>query len=212
MARATTADSWDEVWAEYDARHAAAVAMASPAAAAQPVAGTAARPHRGIAGWMAILFVALPFIAYSVLPVMRAVELGAQLGAGNAQALIDQVDWTAVRGGLSQSLRAEASAATAGRAANDPTVRYLMGMADGMADRMATPDGLTRLVQTRLGSDAAAANPWAVARDGLRPTSTTTAELDWAPATAAEGGVTLQLALQEDMKWRVTGIALTHQR
>ncbi len=202
----TTANLWDEVWAEYDAREApravAAVRRETPA--------EAARARRaGRTGWYLAGLLALGLAGYGAAPVLAAQQLTAALSGADAEGMAALVDWPAVQAGLSGELSAAAHALPPGRTAglSGAGLDYLQAMAREVSAGMGTADGLAELMRRRLGVEGRAT----LAPAELHPEGLTTARMVLASADGSDGRVTMTLALTDPLRlrWQVVAVALT---
>ncbi len=209
----TTANMWDEVWAEYDARLAPrpmAVArrpVAAPAAVAPASAASARRAGR--AKWWLAGLVALGCAGYAAAPVLAAQGVTAALSAADAEGMAGLVDWPAVRSGLTGELAAAAHALPPGRTAglSGAGLDFLQGMARDVSAGMSTADGLAELLRRRLGVEGRAT----LAPGQVQPEGLTRARLVLASADGGEGRVSMTLALTDPfrLRWQVVAVALT---
>lgn len=191
------ADLWEQVWQEYDARR-----QAPQAACAVPAAPPERRRRprgRGLRMLLACCIVCSA-TGYAVAPLLAAARLGEALAEGDTAWLTEAVDWRSISPGLSATMLADAGSHD-GRAA-----AFLRGMAEDVAQGMATPDGLTGLLRGRLPRGAS--GPGMIG--SFRPLDATR----WEVALHAPGerlsalNVTLSLRDPLRMRWQVTGMAL----
>lgn len=180
---------WEQVWAEYDARHAAPPATAAPASLASP--------RRRRAPWrvmrLASAFGLLALVsAYAAAPFVAAAQLGEALASGDAGRIAGHVDWAELRPALPASgLDGEAGA-------------FLAAMADDIARGMATPAGLARLGRERM----AHATTGLSMIGAVRPLSAGRVQVSLhAPAEREEAlSVTLALTDPWRLRWQVVGL------
>ncbi len=256
---ATCINTWDEVWAEFDARQAARSEMSNPAVmvagatdavpAKEPVARlrrliharrsrtTAIRrsfleasaerwsteaerlralqaarrqaaPKRGFGRIKRVLAVmACTLVAvYAGSPVASAVQVAAAIQRGDAAALAHYVDWNTLRPALNAALAAETQ-----RNSSAPMPDFITGMAEDMADRLASPAGLALLLNERLA--AGGAQP---ARDMLSRVRLLEAglwEVTLTSVNVPDRSAKLTLALTDPMRlrWEVQAIELPAQ-
>jgi len=197
------ADAWDEVWDDYEARQQAAAPAASPVAARPPSAAQA-RHGRGLlpAATMGAAFL-LGCLAGSVWPVLSLVT---QVMRDDVPAVLGVLDAGPAHAVLRQQLRAHAGLPAGD--GGDAAARMLAGMADAMADDLAAPGALRRMVAVRNGaidphtggirSPAAVALPRLAADGGMAVTL--------APAQGG-GGLRLQLAFNAG-GWQARSVTL----
>lgn len=255
----TCLNTWDEVWAEFDARQAARSEMSNPAAmvagatAAAPrkdpvarlrgliharrsradairrpfledsverwsteaerlraaqAARRRAKPKRGLGRFKRVLAVmACSLIAvYAGSPVASAVQVAAAIQRGDAAALAHYIDWNTLRPALNAALAAETQ-----RNSSAPMPDFITGMAQDMADRLASPAGLALLLNERLA--AGGAQP---ARDMLSRVRLIEAglwEVTLTSVNVPDRSATLTLALTDPMRlrWEVQAIQLPAQ-
>jgi hypothetical protein len=201
----TTANLWDEVWAEYDARHAPrAMAVARPATPA-----SAARARRaGRARWWVAGVLALGFAGYAAAPVLAAQHVTAALAGADAAGMAGLVDWSAVQAGLSGELAAATHALPPGRTAglSGAGLDFLQGMARDVSAGMSTAEGLANLMRRRLGVEGRAT----LAPAQFHPEGLTRARMVLASADGSDGHVTMTLALTDPLRlrWQVVAVEL----
>ncbi len=211
----TTANLWDEVWAEYDARLAPAPAAAQPldwqASAnrrAQPLAQPLAQPVARRAGWWAAALLAVGLSGYAAMPVLASQHLTAALDADDAAGVAAMVDWPAVQASLSGDLAAATHALPPGRTAglSGAGLDYLQGMAREVSAGMATAEGLANLLRRRLGVEGGA--PLASAQ--LQPEGLTRTRVVLAAADGGSATVSMTLALTDPLRlrWQVVAVQL----
>jgi hypothetical protein len=203
MARGSTVDVWDEVWAEYDSRQAAR-APARPLPAARPAA-TRRRAGRAMALLATAGLGLLTATAYAAMPVLAAREISQALAANDPGAMQDRVDWAALHQALSAELAGTIRALPPGRTAGlgSGGAAYLESMAQDVSGRLATAAGLAAMVRNRLGlAEGAAPLP------RLRALGLTSAEAVLAPPGMAGGGVSLMLRLRDPLRWRWQVVAV----
>lgn len=205
----TTADLWNEVWAEYDAR--AVARSPQPRAAAAP----RRRERSGLrAAWWLVALLALALAAgYVAAALLAAQQVTRALGSADTATLAQAVDWSAVEASLAGRLLASAHELPTGRTAGltPAGLDFLQGMAREVTAGIATQDGLAELVRRRLGlpdlPDAQLAAPH------IQPESLTSTRLVLASADGEEGAVTLTLALTDPLRlrWQVVGVELAER-
>lgn len=146
MTAATRAKTWDEVWAEFDARQAA---LSQPEKMGLPVTKPVARPRRPQRGKrrfgrvLALLACSLVAV-YAGSPVASAVQVAAAIQRGDAAALAQHVDWNTLRPALNAALAAETQ-----RNSSQPMPEFISAMAQDLTDRLASPAGLALLLNER---------------------------------------------------------------
>lgn len=174
-------DSWDliwnEVWADYDARHA-------PPAALQPHAVAHRRRGRGRDRSVPVLLAAIIVLllsagAYAAAPVHAVRGIIHAFHSADRAAVAAVVDWAAL----------ESSHGFATAAGPQPANAFLAGLARTVRQRLATPEGLLALVQARAGSG------WPPPE--LVITGFGTARLTLVGARQPDHGIALSLALRE---------------
>ncbi len=201
----TTANLWDEIWAEYDAR----LAPQPAAMARRPAAVVAAPGQRvGHAKWWLAGLLALGCAGYAAAPVLAAQNLTAALSAADAEGMAGLVDWSAVQSGLSGELSAAAHALPPGRTAglSGAGLDYLQGMAREVSAGMSTADGLAELLRRRLGVEGRAT----LAPGRMLPEGLTRARLVLASVDGGDGRVSMTLALTDPLRlrWQVVAVDL----
>lgn len=141
MSGTAASNSWDEIWAEFDARQPlrGIVARAAPARAM-----ALARPARGVRRLLTLIAV-LSLGLYLASPVASALQFASAIQRGDAQALAGQVDWAALRPALTAAL-----AHAARESEPRPMPAFVAGMARDMAVRLAEPEALARLLNEQL--------------------------------------------------------------
>ncbi len=207
--RSTTADLWDEVWAEYDARTSPPVARprAAPAAVAW-VAPQAA--SRGAVGWRwaAAGLLALGLAGYAAMPVLAAQRLTQGLSQDDSGALEAVVDWPAMQAGLGGQLAASAHALPPGRSAGltPAGLDFLQGLAWEVTAGITSAEGLGALLRRRLGLEEGPAR--ALAR--FQPLGLTRTRLLLSSSHGTEEPVAVTLALTDPLRlrWQVVALEL----
>ena len=198
----TTANLWDEVWAEYDARMAPA-AVARPAPALARTRPRATVRGRRVGRWAAALL-ALGLGTYLAAPVLASQQVTAAIAADDPAGLEALVDWPALQAGMHEDLAA--AALPLGRTAglSSAGLDYLQAMARETASGMASADGLATLLRRRLGLEGGA-EP-APAR--LLPEGLTRTRMVLAAADGSDASVALTLALVEPwrLRWQVVAL------
>jgi hypothetical protein len=134
-------DSWDliwnEVWADYDARHA-------PPAALQPHAVAYRRRDQSVPVLLAAFVVLLLAAgAYAAAPVHAVRGIIHAFHSADRAAVAAVVDWAALENSHGFAIAA---------AGPQPANAFLAGLARIVRQRLATPEGLLALVQARAGS------------------------------------------------------------
>lgn len=179
---------WEQVWAEYDARHAGTpspieVAPASPSP-----------PRR--APWRSLrlgaAFALLGLVgAYAAAPFIAAAQLGEALASGDAARIASRVDWAGLRPALPPSgLDGQAGV-------------FLAAMADDIARGMATPAALAHLGRERM-ADARAGLSMIGA---IRPISAGRMQVSLHGPAAREEALSVTLALTDPwrLRWQMVG-------
>ena len=136
-------------------------------------------------------------------PVASAVQVAAAIQRGDAASLAHHIDWATLRPALTAALAAEAQANH-----TQPMPSFIMGMAQDMADRLASPAGLAVLLNERL-----AANGTQPAREmvsGVRMLDAALWEVTLSSPQSPERSARLTLALTDPMRlrWEVRAIEL----
>jgi hypothetical protein len=258
MTASTCINTWDEVWAEFDARQAArsdmsnAAVMVAGATEAVPAKDPVARlrrliharrsrsrairrsfleasaerwtseaerlraaqaarrqpPQRGLGRFKRVLaLMACTLVAvYAGSPVASAVQVAAAIQRGDAAALAHYIDWNTLRPALNAALAAETQ-----RNSSQPMPDFITGMAQDMAERLASPAGLALLLNERLA--AGGAQP---ARDMLSRVRLLEAglwEVTLTSVNVPDRSTKLTLALTDPMRlrWEVQAIELPAQ-
>jgi len=201
----TTANLWDEVWAEYDAR----TAPQPVAVARRQAPAEAARTRRSArASWWLAGLLALGLAGYAAAPVLAAQEVTAALSAADTSAIAEVVDWSAVRAGLTGELSAAAHALPPGRTAglSGAGLDFLQGMAREVSAGVSTADGLAELIRRRLGVGQGVA----LAPAQVQPEGLTRARLVFVAADGGDGRISMTLALTDPMRlrWQVVAVDL----
>ncbi|TCH99006.1 DUF2939 domain-containing protein [Roseococcus sp. SYP-B2431] len=143
MSGTTASNSWDEIWAEFDARQ--PVHRAAPARAPEGEARRRRRPAAGLRRLLALIGVGLATV-YIISPVASAVQVASAIQRGDSGALAGHVDW--------ESLRPAMAAVLSARARDQeerPMPAFIAGMARDMAAQLSGADALTELLKTQLG-------------------------------------------------------------
>ena len=201
----TTANLWDEVWAEYDAR----VIRAPVAVARRETPAMAARSRiRARAGWCLAGVLALAGVGYAAAPVLAAQNVTAALSGADPGGMAALVDWPSVQAGLSGELAAAAHALPPGRTAglSGAGLDFLQGMAREVSAGMSTADGLAELMRRRLAVEGQAA----LAPAHVEPQGWNRARMVLASADGGDGRVTMTLALTDPLRlrWQVVAVEL----
>ena len=199
MSGSRVSNSWDEIWAEFDARQ---------PAVARPTARTR-RPPRGArprkATWgrgLAASILAAFLVLYLASPVAAALHLAAAIQRGDTGALAGEIDWEALRPGLMEAL------STRARDREPHSMpAFIADMAGDMAARLAEPEALTALLNRHLAHGGPA-------RDLLGRVRIQNAgiwEIELSPPNAPPrraARLTLALADPWRLRWEVRGIEL----
>jgi hypothetical protein len=201
----TTANLWDEVWAEYDAR----LAPRPVAAARRETPATAARARRlGQAKWWLAGLLALGFAGYAAAPVLAAQNVTAALSGADAAGMAALVDWPAVQAGLTGELSAAAHALPPGRTAglSGAGLDFLQGMAREVSAGISTAGGLAELMRRHLSVEGQAN----LAPARLQPQGWNRARMVLASADGSDGHVAMTLALTDPLRlrWQVVAVEL----
>lgn len=141
-------DVWDEVWADYDRRNMPLAPLArepgSPIVHAVPV--PSATTSVGLAAALVVALVALAAVHVTRSAVGTAASITSALASGDAEAIrASSPDWSEIRSGVDRDI----GVATA-RLATTSTDTYLERMSSGVADAIATPEGLAGAAALRL--------------------------------------------------------------
>lgn len=192
------ASSWDEIWAEFDARQAArgAVPVTSPrTGAAEPP-----RPGVRLRRLLALICVALAGL-YLLSPVASALQVGAAIQRGDAAALAAQIDWDSLRPALAAELSARARDQEP-----RPMPAFIAGMAQDMAARLSEPEVLAGL----LNAQFAQGGPAREMLGRVRILAAGLWEVELSPPQAPHRGARLTLALADPwrLRWEVRAITL----
>lgn len=179
---------WEQVWAEYDARHAGTPALIARAA---PVPKPRRRaPWRGLR--LCAAFALLGLVgAYATAPFIAAAQLGEALASGDAARIAGRVDWA----GLRPALPASGLDGQAGV--------FLAAMADDIARGMATPAGLAELGRERM----AHATTGLSMIGAIRPISAGRMQVSLHGPAAREEAMSVTLALTDPwrLRWQMVG-------
>lgn len=147
---------WDEVWKDYDRRAAERDVPCQPAAAPPrpssppPLPPAARRPSRRLPrrlwGWRrsALALVALLSL-YLGSPIASAMRFATAVQRADPATLAAQVDWTLLRPGIEARLTEIAATRLAG-----PKPAFLQELASSLADRLASPEGMARVLARHL--------------------------------------------------------------
>jgi hypothetical protein len=143
---------------------------------------------------------------YAGSPVASAVQVAAAIQRGDAAALAHYIDWNTLRPALNAALAAETQ-----RNSSQPMPDFITGMAQDMAERLASPAGLALLLNERLA--AGGAQP---ARDMLSRVRLLEAglwEVTLTSVNVPDRSAKLTLALTDPMRlrWEVQAIELPAQ-
>ncbi|WP_043829144.1 hypothetical protein [Muricoccus aerilatus] len=198
------AEIWDEVWAEYDARQAAASRHAPRGKggfAGPAPRSTAARRVRLVVQVWAALAAALMLLGlWLATPWLLAMRISAPIGQGDAPALLRQFDAPVALASLRAGLEAEIAAEEVGGAR-----RFLSGMADRMAASWERPERVAAWMQARARGGRGEGSPVALSNlRAARPLGLMAFRLEYGPA-GEEAGVSFDLAWQGD-GFRVTAL------
>jgi hypothetical protein len=180
-------DSWDliwnEVWADYDARH-GPPAVLLPQAHQAARRGSSQRRDRSVLVLLtALVILLLAASAYAAAPVHAVRGIINAFRSADRTAVAAVVDWAAME-------MAPAFAITAwSQPAGAPAEAFLAKLEQTVRLRLATPEGLLALVQARAGSGWP---PPELATTGLG-----TARLTLMGAGQSGRGIALSLALRE---------------
>lgn len=199
MSGTTAANSWDEVWAEFDARQPARAILPSRVPRTVPAAERQ-RPAAGFRRLLVLICFALGTL-YALSPVAAALQVAAAIQRGDSEALASRVDWDSLRPALGAALSARARDQEA-----RPMPAFIEEMARGMASKLSEPEALAELLNTHLAQAGPArellgrlrileAGLWEVelTRPGVHPRATR---------------LTLALADPWRLRWEVRSIAL----
>jgi hypothetical protein len=148
MSGTTASNSWDEIWAEFDARQPARVA--APAKTFHPVARAGTRRFFGFRRLLAMICLGLAGL-YVTSPVASALQVAAAIQRGDAEALATYVDWNSLRPAMAAELSARARDEE-----TRPMPAFIAGMARDMAARLSDPDTLAGLLNAHLAQDGTA--------------------------------------------------------
>lgn len=198
MAGTTASNSWDEIWAEFDARQPAR--PAAPKRATHPRAPAAPRPAAGLRRLVALICLALGGL-YLLSPLASALEVGAAIQRGDAERLARHLD--------RESLRRAVAATLAGRAREGdprPMPGFITGMAQDMATRLAHPETLAGLLNARLAHPG----PARELLGRVRILEKNLWQVALAPPQAPERAIWLTLALADPLRlrWEVRSLEL----
>ncbi|MDB5412744.1 MAG: hypothetical protein JWR10_1079 [Rubritepida sp.] len=196
MSGTTTSNSWDDVWAEFDARQ-PVPAVRAPARS-RPASVWAAPSFKRLIVLMGCALVVL----YLASPIAFALQVASAIQRGDAEALSSQMDWASLRPALEAALVAGAQANHA-----RPMPDFITGMARDMTDRLASPSGLAALLNERLASPG---QPAREMLDRIRVIEAGLWEITlispWAPYRSAK--LTLALVDPLRLRWEVRAITL----
>ncbi|NKC31002.1 DUF2939 domain-containing protein [Falsiroseomonas selenitidurans] len=192
--------SWDDVWAEYDARR------PTPSAALParpPLTGEAtaqAREGRARSPWPALALLPLLAMGWIGAPYATAWDLVQALEGRDGEALSRHLDLPALQSALRDSLRPHAAAGE-----RTPEARaFLAGMAEEISTAWASPTALADVARARGVRPGAAA----AALRHSAPTGLTRFEM---PLAGSVAPMTLQLELNPTglaPRWQVTAVRL----
>lgn len=201
MSGTTASNSWDEIWAEFDARQPARVA--APARASRPVARAATRRFFGFHRLLAMICLGLAGL-YVTSPVASALQVATAIQRGDAEALATHVDWSSLRPAMAAELSARARDQE-----TRPMPAFIVGMARDMAARLSDPDTLADLLNAHLSQDAPAREM--LGRVRIRGVGLW--EIELSPPRAPQRATRLTLALTDPLRlrWEVRAITLPSQ-
>lgn len=188
---------WDEVWAEYDARHARV-----PTPAPRPARRPAAAPVRRRRPWgLLALGVTAALLVYAASPLAAAVQLVAAVQRADATALTAQADWERMRPAIEARLEAMAAQRLEG-----PAPAFVRQMQAELAARLASPQGVGALVSGPSLGSMAPAREWL---QGARPVEGGRWNVTLARPEAPERAATVTLELQDPLRlrWQVVQVA-----
>jgi hypothetical protein len=204
QALAISAAEWDQVWAEYDARQPRlavpeAPLPSRPAMAEAPPPAPARR--RGLAG-LALGLAGLAGVAWLAASGATVWQVAQAMERQDAATLAGHLDVGAVRAGLRDHL-----ARLAERTTGEQAGAFLGGMADEMAEALATPGALAEVARMRGVSAGAAADGMFAAR----PVGLTALEVPIGTSIGSATPLTLRLELTEAgplPRWQVTEVRI----
>lgn len=228
MANNACINTWDEVWAEFDAREAARapqkprapepaktallplaeppLSLTQPGISEVTCLGVIAPRRRSrlprVFALMACTLVAI----YAGSPVASAVQVAAAIQRGDAATLAQHVDWTTLRPALDVALTAEMQ-----RNASQPMPDFITGMARDMAERLASPTGVALLLNEQMA--AGGTQPARDMLSRLRMLETGVWEVTLNSGQAPDRSARLTLALTDAMRlrWDVQAIEFSSQ-
>lgn len=228
MAKNACINTWDEVWAEFDAREAVRAAQkprapepakAAPQPMAEPPPGStkpgiseltcpgpiAPRRRSRLPRILALMACTLVAV-YAGSPVASAVQVAAAIQRGDAAALAQHVDWTTLRPALDAALTAEMQ-----RNARQPMPDFITAMARDKAERLASPTGVALLLNEQMA--AGGAQPARDMLSRLRMLETGVWEVTLNSGHAPDRSARLTLALTDAMRlrWDVQAIEFSSQ-
>jgi len=220
MSGGTRADRslWDEVWQDYDRRaavHAAPPQPSAPAPRPSPrprLPAVPRRPWRLIShvlprrlwGWRRSTLALLALIClYLVSPIASAVQFAVAVQRADPAILASRVDWSLLRPGIEARLTEIASTHLSG-----PAPAFLEELKSSLADRLASPEGLARVLAHHLppeggtGFGQAMRQAWPIT-PGLW-------QVSLASPHAPQQSVRLTLRLTDPLalQWAVVGVEL----
>lgn len=203
MSGTTASNSWDEVWAEFDARQPAR--HVAPARAPRAATRVRTRPTAGFRRLLALICVSLAAL-YAASPVASALQVAAAIQRLDAEGLAGQVDWESLRPALATALSARARDQEA-----RPMPAFIAGMARDMAARLSEPEALAGLLNAHLAQGGGGPAREMLGR--VRILEAGLWEVELSPARAPQRATRLTLALADPwrLRWEVRAIALPSQ-
>lgn len=204
MSGTTASNSWDEVWAEFDARQPAR--RVAPARASRAAARIRTRPTAGFRRLLALICVSLAAL-YVASPVASALQVAAAIQRLDAEALAGQVDWDSLRPALANALSARARDQEP-----RPMPAFIAGMARDMAARLSEPEALAGLLNAHL-AQGGGGGPAREMLGRVRILEARLWEVELSPPQAPQRATRLTLALADPwrLRWEVQAIALPSQ-
>lgn len=204
---------WDDVWNEYD-RRAALRGVARPQAIATPkpsppaprpaAAGRLPRPPRRLRGWRRSILALVALLSlYLASPIASAVQFASAVQRADPATLATQVDWTLLRPGIEARLTEMAATRLTG-----PLPPFLEELKSSLADRLASPEGLARVLAHHLPPEGATGFGQAMRQ--ARPITPGLWQVSLAAPDTPHQPVRLMLRLTDPLalQWAVVGVEL----
>lgn len=209
---------WDEVWNDYDRRAAVQAALCRPTAPAprpSPPPQRQAAPRRPrrifprllprrLWGWRRSTLALLALVClYLGSPIASAVQFAVAVQRADPATLASRVDWSLLRPGIEARLTEIASTHVSG-----PPPAFLEELKSSLADRLASPEGLARVLAHHLPPEGGTGFGQAMRQ--ARPISPGLWQVSLASPHAPHQPVRLTLRLTDPLalQWAVVAVEL----